>query len=836
VQSLCDYRNPLLKPCCISLKRHFSVTLAVLALPGLGFGPLMHAQNAPPAAVAPFVPPPPPKEEPVTTVKPVELPEMPVVEATEPKKPSSPPSPQKAPKPKNRPEPAPEIVLPPLEAFPQPDVAPESMTISSSAAIAPADGENLGEIVIMADRERSARTASVSDLAIQPVKKLAGKELQRVVKGTLGETLAGTPGVTSNYFSPGASRPVIRGFDGVRVRMMQDGLSTMDLSDTSPDHGVAIEPLLAEEIEIHRGPASLLFGNGAIGGAVNVKSRHYARELPAHSISGAVDSRFETNAEGWAESGWLALRGGPFVLQFTGAIRESEDIRIPQTARTPEYDLSVNPRVRNAATGVTSSVPNPSGRLPNSFHQAESYSIGLSFLPEDSPMWSAFSFSSNEARYGLPYIFNGDINAFFGNNIIDFSQERYDWELGYDFEDSFIKSIQAHVANSQFEQGEYVDGLDKDRGRFITDTFLTKDVTEGRLNLYHGGFGDHLDGVIGVHAFRERFTSSQLTRIQPEIRQRIAAETRSFAFYGLEKLTLGDFHFQLGGRWEEQTLSYRNLGVNRPATGLSESAYSYSAAITWEKKDFLTMDRFALSLVWSRTQRVPTATERYAFWNSAALGRFLIGGDVDGQELKLEQATGIDATLDAEWERFAVHLSGFHYDFQNYIFLQELARGPVLARSVNYIERAATFFGWEAEVEAHLLKHEHQRLTLKLMGDYVRGWNEDDRQYIPRMPPMHLGGRLEGEYGPFSGGIELRYAFDQNRFVGGFRSEGPTDPYTLLNADFTYQLFKNERYDVSLTFQATNLLDADARQATSFRKDVAPMPGRGFSAGMQVRF
>ena len=802
-----------------------------MALPGLFCGPMLHAQNASPAPVVPFVPPPPPKEEPVTTLKPVEIPEMPekpAVEAETPKKAAKPAPAQKAPQ---RPEIAPEVVLPEIVPQALPDVPPEAMTITSSA-----EGENLGEIVIVADRNRSARTASVSDLAIQPVQKIAGKELQRRAKGTIGETLAGTPGVISNYFSPGASRPVIRGFDGVRVRMMQDGLSTMDLSDTSPDHGVAIEPLLAEEIEVHRGPASLLFGNGAIGGAVNVKSRHYARELPAHSISGAVDSRFETNAEGWAESGWLALRGGPFVLQFTGAIRESEDIRIPQTARTPEYNAIANPRVRNPRTGRITAVPNPSDRLPNSFHQAESYSIGLSFLPEDSPLWSAFSFSSNEARYGLPYIFNGDINAFFGNSIIDFTQERYDWELGYDFEDSFIKSIQAHVANSQFEQGEYVDGLDKDRGRFITDNFLTKDVTEGRLNLYHGGWGDRLDGVLGVHAFRERFTSSQLLTIQPERRQRLAAETRSFAVYGLEKLTLGDFHFQLGGRWEEQTLSYRNLGVNRPATGISESAYSYSAAVTWEKKNFLTMDRLALGLVWSNTQRIPTATERYAFWNSAALGRFLIGGDVDGQELKLEQATGIDATLDAEWERFAVHLSGFHYDFQNYIFLQELARGPVLQRSVNYIERGATFFGWEAEIEAHLLKHEHQRLTLKLMGDYVRGWNQDDREYLPRMPPMHLGGRLEGEYGPFSGGIELRYAFDQNRFRGGFRSEGYTDPYTLLNADLTCQLFKNERYDVSLTFQATNLLDADARQATSFRKDVAPMPGRGFSVGMQVRF
>lgn len=816
----------------------------MMVLSGLVCGPLAHAQNvlpAPPATppalpsapapVVPFVPPPPPKEEPVTTLKPVELPDMPekpALEAETPKTASKPAPSKKAPQ---RPEIAPEVVLPEIEPQAVPDVPPEAMTISSSA-----DGENLDEVVIVADRNRSARTASVSDLAIQPVQKIAGKELQRRAKGTIGETLAGTPGVSSNYFSPGASRPVIRGFDGVRVRMMQDGLSTMDLSDTSPDHGVAIEPLLAEEIEVHRGPASLLFGNGAIGGAVNVKSRHYARELPAHSISGAVDSRFETNAEGWAESGWLALRGGPFVLQFTGSLRESEDIRIPQSARTPEYDVNSNPRVRNPATGAITPVPNPSGRLPNSFHQAESYSIGLSFLPEDSPLWSAFSFSANEARYGLPYIFNGDINGFFGNSIIDFTQERYDWELGYDFEDSFIKSIQAHVANSQFGQEEFVQGTGKDQGRVITDNALTKDVTEGRLNLYHGGLGDRLDGVLGVHAFRERFTSSQLTRIQPELRQRIAAETRSFAVYGLEKLTLGDFHFQLGGRWEEQTLLYRNLGVNRPATGISESAYSYSAAVTWEKRDFLSMDRFALGLVWSRTQRIPTAAERYAFWNSAALGRFLIGGDVDGQELKLEQSTSIDATLDAEWNRFAVHLSGFHYDFQNYIFLQELARGPVLQRSVNYIERGATFTGWEAEVEAHLLKHEHQRLTLKLMGDYVRGWNEDDREYLPRMPPMHLGGRLEGEYGPFSGGIELRYAFDQNRFRGGFRSEGYTDPYTLLNADFTYQLFKNERYDVSLTLQATNLLDADARQATSFRKDVAPMPGRGFSVGMQVRF
>lgn len=723
-------------------------------------------------------------------------------------------------------------VIPVLETA-APQDPPEAMTLQAAA-----DGQamDLGEIVVEARNARSlARMASVSDLAIQPVMKLAGKELQRRALGTLGETLAGMPGVTSNYFSPGASRPVIRGFEGYRVRMMRDGLSTMDLSDTSPDHGVAVEPILAEEIEVHRGPASLLYGNGAIGGAVNVKTRSYARERPPHAITGGVDSRYETASEGWAESGWVAVQGGPFVLQLTGSIRESEDIRIPQTARTPESDLLSNPRTRDPRTGVLSNVPNPSGRLPNSFHQAESYSIGLSLLPEDSPLWSAFSFSNHESRYGLPYSFDGDINSFFGDAVIDFTQERYDWEAGYDFDEGIIESIQVKVANSQFAQDEQIIGRQKDQGRFISDTLLSKDVTEGRLSIYHSGFGDRLDGVVGVHAFTEKFSASRLLVISPERRVASYFDTTNLGVYALEKLTVGDFRFQLGGRWEEQTILNRTL-VTRPAVGLSKSAYSLAAAATWEKRDWLTMDRFALTAIYSRTQRIPTSIERYAFWNSAALGRYLVGGDVDGQELDLEQSTGVEFNLDAKWKRGAVHLSGFHYDYDNFIFLQELPRGVTLQRSATYIERAATFFGWEAEIEAHLLKRDQQRVTLKFLGDYVRGYNEKDREFIPRMPPMHLGGRLECEFGRFSGGLELRHALEQTRVKTGFRSESGTDPYTLINADFAWQIMRGDRYELSMTLQATNLLDADARQSTSFRKEVAPMPGRGFSIGMQLRF
>ena len=325
-----------MKLCCT---RRFRAQIAVLAVPGLLCG----------QGVAPFVPPPPPAEIPLTTLKPVEV----TPTAPLPEKPVSKPNP--APKPAKRktaPKPPPAEKPPELEITPvEPDLTPSAGFI---------EGENLGEVVIIADKTRaSARTASVSDLAIQPVQKLSGPELQRRAQGTLGETLAFVPGVSSNYFSPGASRPVIRGFDGFRVRTMRDGLSTMDLSDTSPDHGIPVEPVLADEIEVHRGPAALLYGSGAIGGAVDVHTRTIARELPAHTVTGALDSRYETASQGWTEAGWLALTEGPFVLQFTGSLRESEDIHIPGAARTSFYDALENPRTRNPATGITSAVPNP---------------------------------------------------------------------------------------------------------------------------------------------------------------------------------------------------------------------------------------------------------------------------------------------------------------------------------------------------------------------------------------------------------------------------------------------------------------------------------------------
>ncbi|HYF35196.1 MAG TPA: TonB-dependent receptor plug domain-containing protein, partial [Prosthecobacter sp.] len=218
--------------------------------------------------------------------------------------------------------------------------------------------EELEDVVVIAEElapaeEPASRGLDVARLSIQPVSELSGEVLRRRAQGTLGETLSWEPGVSSGYFGPGSSRPVIRGFDGFRVKMMLDHLSTMDVSDISPDHGIAIEPLLAEAIEVHRGPAALLYGNAAIGGAVNTRSRVIARALPATTVSGSLDSRLESVSEGWAQTGFVSLAHAPWVVHLTGSIRESEDIRIPGLARTIDYDIAEQPRVFNPGTGAS---------------------------------------------------------------------------------------------------------------------------------------------------------------------------------------------------------------------------------------------------------------------------------------------------------------------------------------------------------------------------------------------------------------------------------------------------------------------------------------------------
>jgi iron complex outermembrane receptor protein len=215
--------------------------------------------------------------------------------------------------------------------------------------------------------------------------------LQRIAQGTLGDTLGWQAGVSTSSYGQGASRPVIRGFDGYRVRILRDSVGTLDVSSSSPDHGLPLEPLLLREVEILRGPAALQYGNSALGGAINSTSRSFATVLPERQISGAFESRFDSVSSAWTNVGYFDLKLGGFVLSATGSYRDASDYRISGRSRTRAYDEKFRPVVNDPNTGMTVPIENPSGRLPNSFHQSSSYSLGVSWLPEALPWEASFA-------------------------------------------------------------------------------------------------------------------------------------------------------------------------------------------------------------------------------------------------------------------------------------------------------------------------------------------------------------------------------------------------------------------------------------------------------------
>jgi iron complex outermembrane receptor protein len=688
----------------------------------------------------------------------------------------------------------------------------------------------LEEMTVTADAEEPP---TLGEFSMQSVRTVPEAVLQRNAAGTLGETIGWEPGVSSGYFGPASSRPVVRGFEGVRVRMLRDDLGTFDLSDVSPDHGVALEPFLLESVEIHRGPASLLYGNSAIGGAVNARSRVLARERPERALSGGWETRYETQGDGLTGAGYFSVLTGPVVFRFTGSARDAGDLSIPGRARSGAYEILEDPRVYDPSTGTIVPVPNPDGTLPNSGHDGSTWSAGVSWLPEDLPLLLGASYSRFDTRYGVPWIYPGDPTDLYGDYTLDLVQDRFDLEGRLEFDGGPVSKIETRFAYGAYRHAELFEGLGKDQGRDFPDSTFEKAAIEGRLDVHHRAFDDRLTGIVGISGGTEDFTAVR-TVFPPPGAQRVRSTFRTdqAGLFLLEKYEQGEWAGQLGYRVEKVRIhdtSLEQFGFFRGDNDFSNSA---SAALTWTRENAGSLDKLAVTGIVSRVERLPTATERYAFWNNAGIGRFLVGGDLDGTPLSTEESLGFELGIEAEKGPVTGRLNGYHYDFENFIFLQE---APALTggfgRAVQYIERAATFTGFEAELDWTIREH----LTLSLMSDSVRAENTTDGEPVPRMPPLRFGTRLEWSDDRFTAGIEVRHATAQDRVKPAPRPELPTGSYTLVNADASWTL-PVKSHEVAVFLRATNLLDEDARVSTSFRKDVAPLPGSGLSLGVRHEF
>lgn len=683
----------------------------------------------------------------------------------------------------------------------------------------------------------SADFPTESSLRPLPVEVVTEETLQRIAQGTLGETLGWQAGVNSSSYGQGASRPVIRGFDGFRVRMLRDTIGTLDVSASSPDHGLPIEPLLLRELEILRGPAALRFGNSALGGAVNSVSRSFVTEFPERKLTGAFETRWDSVSSGWTQAGYLDATLGDFVFSLTGSYRDAGDYDIPGRARTSAYEELFQPVVNDPDTGTTVPIENPEGTLPNSYHQSSSYSLGVSWLPVDIPLEACVAYSRFDSDFGLPYLYGGDPNDLFGDSSLALEQDRFDLRLRHLPEDhNWLSEATLHFGYGNYQHEEQFSGRGKDDALSFTDTRFDLEAWETRIDLVHEPT-EWLRGIAGVQLWSQSLDPSFLAGApDPDSRFFYQFDTTNIGFFVQETASFGSFDINTALRWESQTIKDRSLAEFGFIQEVNDTSFSAILGGSWEEELIGPFDRLKVNLNGSLVERIPTETERFAFWNNPAIQRFLIGGDLDGDPLDTEQALGLDLGLEADLPELDLSLNLFHYQIDDFIFLQDL-RG--IGNQAAYTQTDARFYGFEAQIDWPLLEGGDEELVLSIMADGMRASERGSGSPLPRIPPFRLGSRLQFDRGPVQAGLELRHAFSQDRIQETrevVQGELPTDSFTEINVDFSYQFDLTGGTSLTLFAQIRNLLDEERRLHTSFLKDVAPLPGRNLTLGGRFEF
>ena len=646
---------------------------------------------------------------------------------------------------------------------------------------------------------------SAFDLA-QGTSVLVSDQLRRNIASTLGATLATTPGVNATYYGPGASRPIIRGLGGDRVRMLDNGVGSLDASNVSPDHNVSVEPLLVDRIEVLRGPATLLYGSSAVGGVVNVIDNRIPATAPAHPVSGRAEFRFDSAAR--ERTGVLAVTaGGPaYALQVNGLRSETDDLRIPGFADPAN--------------------PADKGTLVNSAISTKSVSVGGTRFGESGSFGVAVS--EYDTVYGVPV--GEPIN-------IDLRQRRADLRAELTRPFGFFKA-----AKLRFGLADYTHSEVNTTTGLANTTFKNK-AYEGRLEMVQQDTGD-LTGTVGLQTSRSNFAAAGVEVVTPP------TLTINHALFVLESYKAGpELTLQFGGRYEFQSIKLGEVDPLLPAypgytatTGEKRTDHGFSlsaGAVYYPAKDF------SLGLSLAYTRRLPVAQEVFSNGPHGGTGAYEVGTAGLGQEASL----GFDVTLRKRAGFVTGSVGGFVNKIQGFIFEQRdparyfdegtgafrpypVPPGDSFLPIFQFSAKDAVFYGGEAELSFHLVDTKPDRVHLDLTADYVHARQATDDEPLPRIPPLRFGAALRYATGPWNAGVSVRHSFRQDRVAPG---ETETAGYTLLGADVSYR-FTPSRVEWEIFARGSNLTDQDARVSTSFLKDIAPLPGRSVTVGVRTTF
>ncbi|MGO4223422.1 TonB-dependent receptor [Lysobacter sp. TAF61] len=657
---------------------------------------------------------------------------------------------------------------------------------------------------------------TAEDLA-RPVEVLSGEKLDEVKANSIGETVSKLPGVQSSYFGPGVGRPIVRGFDGARVQVLSDGLGSGDVSTVSVDHAVSVEPFLADQIEVLKGPATLLYGSGAIGGAVNVVDGRIPEAVTDEPLQGRAEVRGNTvNDE---KSGMFRLdgtsSGGGFVFHADGLHRETGNYDIPGYPESAQ---------RMAAEGET---PDPAdkGTLPNSAVRTDSGALGVTWI--GSRGFVGVGASLFNTLYGIP---GATHEGEEGPVTISMDQHRYELRGGLDNLGPF-KSLRAKVARTEYTHTEF-EGEE-------TGTIFENTSTEGRIELVHEPLLGW-DGAVGLQWGQRDFEAIGAEAFVPP------SKSNDAGLFWLGQHAYGPVKAELGARVDRNRIDVDDAIAIGPDRDFNTS--SLSAALKWDINQ-----SWHLSFGLDRAQRSPTSEELYSDGLHVATSSIELGSP------NLDVETANRAEVGLHWHNgpFKLGASLYHVRYDDFIYLADTGVEDVDGPVRVWTQDNARFNGGEAEASWNFADNNSGTWEARVFGDIVHGelsgsgtrelsfsvpHGDHSDEYtvdlarggnLPRIAPGRIGGELRWELGRWRASMgAVRYAKQDD--VAEFESATPG--YTLVDAHVAWHRDTAAGNAWELFADGSNLLDEEARVHTSFLKDVAPLPGRGVAFGVRAFF
>jgi len=618
--------------------------------------------------------------------------------------------------------------------------------------------------------------------AVSPTLTLSEADLNRLSQSNIGDLLAELPGVVSSYFGPNAGRPVIRGLDGDRLKITQNGVNSLDASASSPDHAVSVDPLAIREAQVLRGPAALLYSTSILGGVINLVDARIPDQRLAQrqSVTGRLGS-----VDGLRSAGVLAEGSvGSFSFHVDGFDKSTDDLRTPV------------------------------GRIADTSADNRGAGLGVSYLTSNG--FVGLSYSGLDSTYGVA---EQDVT-------IGLEQRRWDLAGKAEVAGSVVRSLSYRLGVADYAHTEFEAGA--------PESTFTNQGWDGRLDVELVKMGS-VEGVVGLQASRFDFGVIGDEAFLPDTRNSAMATFGSFV-----QTLAPDQRLRYGFRIEHAQVdasawTHDGVTTNPPADSASFTPASF--AFAWAK-DLNPSWTSTINL--TRTERAPNFQELYADGPHVATDVYEVGN----RNLGKEQGFGL------EWELAKVRgpLSGsfsvYYNRFSSFIALQRNGYGPDLGdhdyseggddelARYDFASVPADFFGSEVKVNYQFIDTPASKLGLEWYGDFVRASNTDTSEALPRISPGRIGAALHGLESGWTWRLDATYHFAQNHTAP---DETRTAGFTMVGASLAHPI-KFAQLDGQFTLRVINLLDQEARNASSFIKDAMPLPGRGIEAGLRLNF